>query len=103
MRAILIAVALAMPTQAFADSEARQGADWVRISALPCKNEKVLALIQAAGEDGKDYRAARAEFAGAPYTPCWKPIFEREVVYMIYEDGDKGLIPFRDFKPVQEV
>lgn len=103
MRAILIAVALAMPTLALADSEARQGADWVRISALPCKNEKVLELIKAAGEDGKDYRAARAEFGGAGFTPCWRPMFQQEQVFLIYDDGDKGLVPFRDFKPVQEI
>lgn len=101
-----LAAALALAVlvgSAHADSEARQGSDWVRLSALPCKNEKVLELITAAGEDGREYRAARAEFGGAPFAPCWRLLKAIKSIHVRYEDGDQGLIDFDDFKLVEEI
>lgn len=103
LRSILIAAACAAAGAALADSEARRGSDFVRITVRPCADEKVVAAITAAGEDPKDYRAARAEIGGAPFAGCWKPMFEREMIFLRYDDGDAGLLPFGELKPVKEV
>lgn len=100
MRALAPILLLAV-APAFADSEARVGADWVRIAATPCTDEKVLAHITAAGDNPLDYRAARAEFQGAPYIGCWRPLMDKGVVYIRYDDGDQGVVPFGDLKPLK--
>lgn len=81
-----------------ADSEARDGADWVRITARPCTNEAVLAQLQ--GNERLDYRQASAEFGGKPFAACWRP--DGDGVFLIYEDGDKGVILRRQLRPVLE-
>lgn len=101
--AFLLAVLVLLVCPAWADSEARAGADWVRITAQPCTEHAVLQLIQDAGEDPADYRAARAEFGGVPYTACWRPRFEQRAIFLRYGDGDGGLVPFDALKPVREV
>jgi hypothetical protein len=85
-----------------ADSIAHQGSDWVRITALACTDAAVLAKIAEAGDDPLDYRAAVAEFRGQSFAACWKPLVQRESVYLRYGDGDQGLIPFDALKPLKE-
>jgi len=72
------------------------------VSAQPCKNPVVVAQLEAAKEDVADYRAAAAEIDGKPYAACWKPLFQRKEIYLRYEDGDGGLIPFDDLKPLKD-
>lgn len=86
-----------------ADAIARQGANWVRVTALPCKNDKVVAAIQEARDDPLDYRAASAHYGGEDFAACWRPMTERRMFYLRYEDGDTGLVPLDDMKPVPEV
>jgi hypothetical protein len=102
MRHCLLAAAL-LCAPAFADSEARVGSDWVRISANPCKNEEVLKHLKDAGENSLDYRAATASWQGQGYQACWKPLMAQQMVYVRYSDGDQGLVPFRDLKPVKDI
>lgn len=101
MRILLIAAMLAAGP-ALADSEAHQGADWVRITARPCTDLKVLEQIGLAQDNPLAYRAAIAEFNGEKFTACWKPMFDREMIYLRYGDGDQGMVPFADLKPVKE-
>lgn len=96
---LLIALAAA---PAHADAMARQGEDWVRITALPCSDAGVLAQIQAAGDDPADYRAANARFAGQAYAACWRPMWARRTAFLRYADGDAGLVPFAELKPIPE-
>lgn len=103
MRFLIFAAALAAAGSALADSEARLGADFVRITARPCTDEKVIAAITAAGENPLDYRAARAEIGGAAFNGCWEPMKGRRMIHLRYEDGDQGLIPFDDLKAIKEV
>lgn len=70
MRAFFTLILLLLAAPVHADSELRQGADWVRISASPCEDAKVVALLQAAGEDPADYRAARAPRCRARPSPA---------------------------------
>lgn len=96
-----IAVCVALPVQA--DSIARNGADWVRLTAKPCSSAEVLAHIGTSGEDPKDFRAALARINGTEYEACWRPVYDKEVVFLRYSDGDAGLVPFGDLKPVQGI
>jgi hypothetical protein len=91
---------LAFP--ALADSEARYGNDSIRVTAKPCADAKVMQYIAAAGQDAKDYRAATATYQGTPFAACWRPLFEQKVIILVYDDGDQGLVPFADLKPVKE-
>lgn len=98
--AIIALILLVACGGAWADSEARQGSDWVRITANPCTDAKVLAHIPEAQR--ADYRAASAQMAGVPYAACWRPNFQTKMVELRYDDGDQGLVPFGDLKPVKE-
>lgn len=93
-------VALFVTGLALADAEARQGNDFVRITARPCKDEKVLAAIAMHGRNPLDFRSARARFAGVEYVACWAMM--GNAAYLIYEDGDQGVVPQADLKPVPE-
>lgn len=99
--AAIAAVCVALPASSKADSEARSGSSWVRITAQPCKDEKVTQHIPEA--ERKDWRAAKAEINGVAYSACWKPLYQQSMVLMKYEDGDDGLVPFGDLKPVQSI
>lgn len=102
MRSIIAAlVAASFAVSAQADSEAKYGSDTIRVTATPCTDAKVLGYIAALQQDPKDYRAARAEYQGAPFAACWRPMFEQKVAFIIYDDGDQGFIPFADLKPVK--
>lgn len=98
---LLVLLAMLLPRMALADSEARQGADWVRTTARPCTNEAVLAILANIDKDAHlDYRQASAEFQGVRYAPCWRP--HGNGIWLQYEDGDNGIIPQRELKPMKE-
>jgi hypothetical protein len=96
-----VAVCVAMPV--WADSIARNGDDWIRITAQPCTHAEVAKHLSDAGESAADYRAASARIGGQEYAACWRPVYEREVVYLRYSDGDAGLLPFADLKPTESI
>lgn len=89
----LVAASFAMSAQS-ETMIARQGSDWVRVTDAPCTNEKVLSHLAAGA--GKQFRAATSGISGAPYAACWVP--SGKMAFMVYEDGDKGLIPLAEFK-----
>jgi hypothetical protein len=103
MRALaLIAVSLVMlfvTGLALADAEARQGSDFVRITARPCSDPNVLRHIPDSGRQ-LDFRAATGTFSGQTYSACWTPL--RGGIGLVYEDGDQGVVPQADLKPVPE-
>jgi hypothetical protein len=99
--AAIAAACVALPASSKADSEANNGSEWVRITALPCSDEKVLQHIPEA--ERKDWRAAMSKINGVAYAACWKPLFQLQNVQMKYEDGDDGFVPFAHLKPVKSV
>lgn len=104
MRAfILILMLLTASPLALADAEARRdNGDWVRITARPCADEKVLANIAGRGENPLDYRSGRAEIGGTPYEICWAFDYGSQMYRLRYDDGDVGELPFRVMRPVPE-
>jgi hypothetical protein len=96
-----VAACVAMPV--WADSIARNGDDWIRLTAQPCAHAEVTKHLASAGESPKDYRAASARVGGQEYAACWKPMYAQEVVFLRYSDGDAGLIQFNEFKPADSI
>lgn len=99
-RYVTALILLLAAASALADSEARDGADFVRITALPCTDDKVLAHIPA--DERVDFRAAHAALRGVRYSGCWRPLFDKRVIFLRYEDGDAGIVPFKDLTPIPE-
>lgn len=100
--ALAILVMLAFPASVKADAIAQTGSDWVRVTARPCADEKVVGYIQARQQSPQDFRAATAYFGGQHFTACWRPMFDQQKALIWYEDGDQGLVPFGDLKPTPE-
>lgn len=97
MKAVVFCAALAaFAAPSFAqDLIARQGDDSVRLSEAACKSELVLSRIEA-GTAG-EYRAASAVFQGQRFQACWRMM--GNAAYLVYEDGDQGIIPAHELKP----
>ena len=97
MKAVMFCAALATAVApAFAqDLIARQGDDSVRLSEAACKSELVLARL--APGSAKDFRAASAVFQGQRFQACWRMM--GNAAYLVYEDGDQGVIPAHELKP----
>ena len=74
---------------------ARQGDDSVRLSEESCKSSLVLSRLEpgVAGE----FHAASAMFQGQRFQACWRMM--GNAAYLIYEDGDQGIIPAQELKP----
>jgi hypothetical protein len=101
MRYLFVLLALLFTVPAHADAEYREGSDWIRVTALPCTDPAVLALLTAAGKDPAGWRAASAEVNGVPFAACWQPLWDRNLAVFQYADGDQGIIPFSSLKPVK--
>lgn len=94
---ILLLLLLAWPALA-ADMEARDGADWVRTSEAPCAYAAVLQHIPP--QYRPQFQKAQAQLNGVLYFVCWRT--QGNMIHLIYEDGDQGLLPAADFAPVKE-
>lgn len=100
MKALMLSFAiLCLP--AAADSEARSGADWVRLTANPCADEAVIAVLKQHDADPLDFRAAQAEIGGTAFTACWRPMFDTREVLVVFGDGDIARVPFGALKPLR--
>jgi hypothetical protein len=93
--AFLCAAVTLAAAPAFADElVARSGDDMVRLAETPCTSETVRALLKS---EGAGYKAASARVEGQSYNGCWRAV--GNVVHVVYEDGDQGIIPIADLKP----
>ena len=98
MKAVVFCAALATlaAAPAFAqDLIARQGNDSVRLSEDACKSDLIISRLEPG--DIKEYRAASAVFQGQRFNACWRMM--GNAAYLIYEDGDQGIIPAQELKP----
>lgn len=97
--ALALAAALAAlhPVPARADGIARLGDDWVRIMAAECKNEAVVAAIRLHDKNPAGFFAAAGHIAGHDFAGCWMQAGEH--IYLVWEDGDEGLVPNDLLKP----
>jgi hypothetical protein len=77
------------------DMIARQGNNSVRLANAPCTSELVLARLRP--ELRPRFKAALAEVEGQTFQACWHAA--GNVVHLLYEDGDQGIVPLADLKP----
>lgn len=98
--ALAILVMLVVPSGAKAqDLIARKGADSVTISERPCAVASVLIQIDRILPDEREkFQRADGTFGGKKYFACWRT--SPGGVHLIYEDGDQGVVPLTEFKPV---
>ena len=96
MKLGLLLCAMLAAAPAFTESlVAREGVDSARLSDQPCSNEQVLGHIEP--KLRASLRAASVEVDGKSFAACWGPA--GNAVYLLYEDGDEGLIPFSKIRP----
>lgn len=92
---------LLIPFVSRADAIARHpDGDWVLITALPCKNEKVLGFLAEAKADPNEYREAKTQIGGKPFAACWR-LRDEPAVYLRFEDGDQGFVHRSEFEFVE--
>jgi hypothetical protein len=95
MRFALFCAAALLAAPALADElVASNGNDSVRLSSSPCTSEEVLNRLQP--QFRAALRDATATVQGKTFKACW--VVEGHAAHLLYEDGDQGLIPLRDFK-----
>jgi len=92
---IAAAAALAAAPTFAQDLVARQGEDSVRLSDAACQSELVLNRLE--GEQHEEFHAATAVFQGKNFQACWRQM--GNVAFLVYEDGDQGIIPIQELKP----
>lgn len=90
-----IAAVAAAPASFAQELIARQGDDSVRLSDAACTSQPVLNRLDP-GTSGQ-YHAASAVFQGQKFQACWRMV--GNAAYLVYEDGDQGLIPAEQLKP----
>lgn len=95
---ILLSVA---PLAHSADLIARQGNDWVRAYDEPCNHVETMIHIDRLGLPRDEFRKARAEFRGQAFYACWRQ--QGNLLHFVYEDGDQGIVPADEMKPVQDI
>lgn len=100
MRAYALALILLLASApALADSEARQGKDWVRIFDAPCVSAETLGRIPPQARE--QFHKAQGVVRGEKFFGCWQWI--GDFAYILWDDGDEGAVPKSDFKPVLEI
>jgi len=94
--ALVAAIAAFAAAPTFAqDLIARQGDDSVRLSEAACSSQLVLGRLEAGQHE--EFHAATAVFQGQNFVACWRAM--GNVAFLMYEDGDQGVIPLQELKP----
>jgi hypothetical protein len=91
--AFLLFALLALPALAD-DFIASNGRDSVRLTQGPCPKD-ILALMRPEIHDV--VKAAVTKVNGKEFRGCWM-VQPSGVVTLLYEDGDEGVVPLKDFK-----
>jgi hypothetical protein len=87
-----LCAALLCASLSYAAPVARQGTDAVQLLETPCP---AAVPVDAALRD--QYAAAVANIGGKLYSACWMAVPARGFVHLVFQDGDIGMVPFRDF------
>jgi hypothetical protein len=77
---------------------AKQGDDQAVFFDKPCTDQLVLNRLEP--EAAKEYRAAVARFQGQMFNACWRMMGNS--YYLVYEDGDQGIVPAHEARLVKD-
>jgi hypothetical protein len=91
--AVVTAAGLSGAAQA-QDLVVNEGQDSIRLTDAACANEAVLQRLDPS--DRVHFRSASATLQGQRYAACWSQV--STAVYLVYEDGDQGLVPVAKLK-----
>lgn len=94
LRKVLFMLLFAASMSALADLQASNGADFVVLHQTPCTNPAVTSLVPV--DKVSLLHGAEATVAGQKYQPCWYQA-SPDLIGLLYEDGDTGLIPVSEF------
>ncbi len=89
IRAGILGASLAAGTAMAADLVAYEGKDMIRLTSQSCTNAAVLERLHPQVQP--QFRQADAVLQGQRYTACWS--MTPTAAYLVYEDGDEGLVP----------
>lgn len=99
LRKASLGLLLAFATlSASADATATFGTDSVTLRDKACPAS---VLERITPEHRSNFRKADGLVNGKPYLGCW--VLERDVVFLMWEDGDQGIIPAKNFKEAKSV
>lgn len=75
-----------------------QGSDEVRVFDTPCVSVETLNRIPPNEREGWNKAAGRV--SGQRFFGCWRAL--GDAIYILWEDGDQGVVPLEDLKPIPE-
>lgn len=102
MKALALAAALLALPAAAVDREMRDGADVVRLTQDDCIPEILAALpADTPPRMRLSFRRAHVDFRGETFRACWV-LLPNGDVFLRYEDGDAGLLPWQAFRIVRD-
>lgn len=90
---------LAMGAAMATELVSHQDGNTIRFGEAACSNESVLNRLPP--ELRAQFRAASAVLDGQNFQACWR--VTPAGAYLIYEDGDQGLVPFGSLRPLISV
>ena len=85
----ILCAALAASSAMAADLVAYDGTDVIRLSSDTCSNTAVLSRLKP--QEQPHFLVANAVLRGQRYSACWA--ITPTAAYLVYEDGDEGLVP----------
>jgi hypothetical protein len=94
MRSIVCAALLCASFPAMSERVARQGDVEVRVFDTPCVSAETIARIPEDGRDG--WGKVIGVFGKDKFFGCWRKMGDS--TYILWEDGDQGIIPAADLK-----
>lgn len=85
----MLCAALAASSAMAADLVAYEGTDMIRLTSQACSNTAVLSRLPP--QVHEQFLTANAVLQGQRYAACWR--ITPAAAYLVYEDGDEGLVP----------
>jgi hypothetical protein len=96
-RSLPLFVLLLLAASAFAGERvARQGDDEVHVFDSPCVSAQTIARIPENAREG--WGKVQGRYQGERFFGCWLPMGD-DAIFILWEDGDQGVIPAADLKP----
>lgn len=99
MRALVLILLLTTSFAVAGERVARQGDDEVHVFDSPCVSIETLNRMQESDRAG--WNKVQGRFGGQRYFGCWRPLGDASIG-ILWEDGDQGVIPLQELKPVPE-
>jgi hypothetical protein len=91
---VLALISCLWPRPAHAEMLTRNGDNWLRLYASACRNDAILSVIRE--EWREHFRSAHAQANGQEFDACW--IEQDGKVFVLFDDGDKMILPLSAFK-----